>query len=247
MLAANARPRPLRYPTRPPRKRWTNPTGSGNASSWIDCVGVLNQVTTRGYKFANVLRFGESNPTLRTSSRISDLAPTDLRAFCDWEACTQTSGYSHLCWVDDAGVERCRVCDGGADCAGNPMSEDDCVAHATDTGRATCHVGLLQECLIQRALRGPADPRVTISCALAMQSCAGVIPGDLSAQALAAQNETNQVTIEVMWRFLNILAQTEPDAEAYTISHYGQVLASWEGGLPDGDLPGIIDAGDGGD
>ena len=123
------------------------------------------------------------------------------------------------------------------------MSEDDCVAHATDTGRATCHVGLLQECLIQRALRGPADPRVTISCALAMQSCAGVIPGDLSAQALAAQNETNQVTIKVMWRFLNILAQTEPDAEAYTISHYGQVLASWEGGLPDGDLPGIIDAG----
>jgi len=131
---------------------------AGDASSpvppyWIDCVGVIHVVQWRGIELANATRFGESNPSLRTVARISDLGASDLRAFCDWEACVRVNGYGHTCWVNDAGFEQCRMCDGSADCDGHAMSEDDCVAHASDPGRATCHVGLLQECTLQQSLR----------------------------------------------------------------------------------------------
>jgi hypothetical protein len=148
-------------------------SGPGAPNGWIDCVDVLRVTKMRGIQLANVRRFGEDNPSLRVASRLGDLATNDLRAFCDWEACIATNGYAHTCWVNDAGSERCRVCDGSGDCEGRRLNQDDCVAHATDTGRAQCHVGLLEECLIQQALRGPADGCQTDSCALSDQACAG--------------------------------------------------------------------------
>jgi hypothetical protein len=196
-------------------------------ATWIDCVGVLQVVVSRGYGVSNALRFGTSNPSLRTTARIADLASSDLRAFCDWQACVRTNGYSHVCWVNDGGWERCRVCDGGTDCDGLPTSQDDCVAQAT--GRAQCHVGLLEECILQQAIRGPNDPRVTQSCELSSEACAGQLPGDLTAQALAAQNETSQVTIEECRKELDAAAEVAPDAD---LSYWEQQLSMWDGGLP---------------
>lgn len=204
----------------------TDDAGSG----WIDCVVPLHVTQVRAYGAANAYRFGESTPGLRTSSRVSDLSPADIRAFCDWETCIRTNGYAHFCWVNDAGVEQCRVCDGGADCNGLPMSEDDCVAHATDPTRAPCHVGLMEECLIQKAVRGYADPRVTQACALAAQACAGQLPGDLAAQETAAEHETDQVTIEECDREVAVAAQLAPDSSA--VGYWQTVLAQWDGGLP---------------
>ena len=179
---------------------------------------------------ANAARFGASNPALRTTSRIADLAPNDLAAFCDWEACVRTNGYGHACWVNDAGWERCKVCDGSADCAGRPLNQADCLAHANDSGRAQCHVGLLQECLLEQALRGPADPRVTKTCQLSDEACAGGLPGDLSAQALAAQHETDQTTVQTCEEEVAIAAQLEPGSTI--VGWWQKNLSSWEGGLP---------------
>ena len=39
-------PAALALPDASAAQAMDNPTGSGDASSWIDCVGVLNQVTT---------------------------------------------------------------------------------------------------------------------------------------------------------------------------------------------------------
>lgn len=74
----------------------------------------------------------------------------------------------------------------------------------------------MQECLIQRGLRGYADPRLTKTCLWAEQSCAGALPGDLREQALFAQHETDQVTVE--------LFRASPLVTP-------KILA-WEGGVP---------------
>lgn len=206
--------------------------GAADASEFLDCVGVLFVTSERGLLAGNARRFGESNPLLRTAYRISDLAASDLRDFCDWESCIRTDGYRHTCFITDAGWERCRVCDGGGDCDGRPMSQDDCVAHATDAGRASCHVGLLQECLLQQAVRGPADPRWTQTCALSAQACAGQAPGDLSTQALAAQNETNQVAAQVAYEELAVASAGNPAEAGDMVAYWDQTLSSWEGGMP---------------
>jgi hypothetical protein len=204
--------------------------------AWIDCVGVLHVRASRGHEFANVRRFGEGSPTLRTTARLVELSPTDLGAFCDWEACVRANGYAHSCWVTDAGWERCRVCDGGDDCDGFPMTGGDCMAHVGDPARAACHVGLLQECLIQRGLRGFSDSRVTETCRESQQACAGQLPGDLTAQALAAQHETDQVTMEIMLWELDLADRLQPDSSV--VQAWRATMPAWEGGLPDGDMDG---------
>jgi hypothetical protein len=168
---------------------------------------------------------------------VADLAPADLRAFCDWEACLRTNGYGHACYVNDAGWEQCRVCDGSADCSGFPTSQDDCVAHSP--GLSTCHVALLEECLLQRAIRMPNDPRVTTTCSLSAQACAGEVPGDLSSQVAAARHETDQVAVEQAEReFAMGLAA---DAEAPGVgAFWEQQFCMWDGGVPD-DLDGGAD------
>jgi hypothetical protein len=208
-------------------------TADASASSWVDCVGALHVDVSRGYLLANAQRLSESNPSIGAMSRVADLAPSDLRAFCDWEACVRTNGYRHVCSVNDAGWESCRVCDGGADCDGLPAREDDCVAHAGDTGRASCHVFLLEECLLQRAIRAPGDPRLTEACRLSEAACAGQLPGDLSTQALAARRETDQVTVEECERELVIASAL--DASGGSASYWEQRFSAWDGGLP-GDL-----------
>jgi hypothetical protein len=194
-------------------------------------VGVLNVQAQRGYLVANVHRFAEGNSALRRSTRIADLAPGDLRAFCDWEACIRTNGYNHSCWVDDGGVERCKVCDGSADCNGRPLSQGDCVAHAVDPGRLDCHVGLLQECLIQRALRGSASACNTESCRWSDQACSGLLPGDLTARAIVAQHETDQVTVGECGLELVQSAKLLPDGGVEDLAAANQLLSLWDGGL----------------
>lgn len=160
-------------------------------------MGVLHVNRNRGTQFSNARRFGEwEDGGQRTTSRLADLPPSDLADFCDWEACVRTNGYNHICWWSDAGHERCRVCHGSADCNGFPVSQADCIAHARDPRRARCHVGLLEECEIQEALLGPGNTAATHTCALSDQACAGSLEGDLSSQALVAQQETRQVTVE---------------------------------------------------
>lgn len=206
--------------------------------AWTDCISVLHVADIRGCLVANVQRFGETNSALRTTSRISDLASGDLQAFCDWEACLRTNGYDHTCWVNDAGWERCRVCDGAADCNGDPMTQSVCVAHAAGPVRSSCHVGLLQECLIQRSLRGPADPRVTQSCQRSEQACAGQLPGDVSSQALAAQHETDQVTVQLCKGEVASAARLVTDADVigqWGVMRWEQTLSAWDGGLPPGE------------
>jgi hypothetical protein len=199
---------------------------------WIDCVGVLHVVRLRGLRVANAQRFGEDAATLRTTSRLADLSPSDLRTYCDWEACIRANGYGHVCGVNDGGWESCHACGSPAECNGSPMSQDDCVARATDPGRAQCHVGLLQECLLQQALRGPADKRVTRSCKLSQQACAGALPGDLSNEALGAQRETEQVTIEEAKEEAAIVLIAHPDAAA---GPWPPPICVWDGGLPPGE------------
>jgi hypothetical protein len=201
-----------------------------HAGAWIDCVGELHVLTNRGSRVANAQRYGLPSSAVRLTDRIADLEPTDLKSFCDWEACITSNGYGHTCSVNDAGWERCRVCNGTSDCGGHPLTPDDCVAHAKDPGRAQCHVGLLEECLLQSALRGPADSRVSLSCAQSAEACAGKLPGDLSAQALAAQHETDQVTIQVANEELSIAAELQPDSSV--ISYWSGRLSLWDGGLP---------------
>lgn len=214
------------------------PSGD-TADASIDCVGVLHVVELRGVRVANARRFGRDSSTLRTSARLADLAAPDLRSFCDWEACIRSNGYGHACSVNDGGWESCHVCSSASDCSGQPMSQDHCVARAADPTRMQCHVGLLQECLLQQALRGPGDPRVTRSCRLSHQACAGNLPGDLTAEALAAQHETDQVTIQEFKEEIAVDARREPNSSY--VQYWQEQLALWEGGLPADDEE---DAGD---
>ena len=220
---------------------------AAEAQKPLDCVGVLHVRRARGYEVANVQRFGESAPALRTGSRLADLPLGVLRSFCDWEACIRTNGYGHTCWLGDAGWELCRVCDGSADCDERPYSQDDCVTRASTANRSQCHVGLLEECLIQQALRGPADPRVTQACQLSAEACAGQLPGDLTAQAIAAQHETDQVTVQRCSEELDQAARLQPDSSL--VAEWRQTLATWDGGLPQGDLDATApsDSGEAGD
>ena len=208
---------------------------------YTDCVSALQIGGRRGLGISNVHRFGVDenlvvDPFVRYSARISDLPPDTLKSYCDWEACLQTNGYAHANWVDDAGVERWRVCDAdaGDTCDGFPMDQAACVTQATMPGRASCHVGLLQDCLIQRAIRGFADSRVTKTCRLNAQACAGELPGDLTAQAQAAKLETDQVAMEsALCSVENRAARSAyPDAAAEFKAHYLGVLSGWDGGLP---------------
>ncbi len=215
------------------------PAAAGSPPNWVDCVSALHVTAMRDYAVANAERLAGTRPGIDAGARVADLAPADLGALCDWEACLRTNGYGHICYVADAGWEQCRVCDGSADCSGLPMSQDDCVARAQGPGVATCHVVLLEECLLQRAIRMPTDPRVTITCLQSGQACAGQLPGDLSAQATAARHETDQVAIEQAEReFAGGLAT---DAEAPGVaSFWEQQFCMWDGGAPD-DLDGGAD------
>jgi hypothetical protein len=200
------------------------------ADTWVDCVGALQVRDLRGYKIANAHRVAEPDAGVDPAGRLGDLGPEDLRSYCDWEACLRANGYGHVCWVDDAGVERCRVCEGGDDCGNAPVSRDDCVTQATNPGRTSCGIGLLEECLLQRMIRGPADPRDTTTCQLSDAACAGAMPGDLGLAVAAARHETDQVTIEEGQRELGIAAQLTPDASL--VSFWQQQISTWEGGLP---------------
>ncbi len=209
-------------------------TGSstpGDGGGPLDCVNVTHLDRNRGLRLANTFRFGESQPSLQTEYRLADLSDADLRAFCDWEACVSTNGYNHTCWVNDAGWELCRVCDGSADCGDQPTSQDDCVARALAPGRAACHAGLLQECLLQRSMRGPNDHRTTQTCYRSGLACAGELPGDLTEQAQAARHETDQVAVETAVHEMDIAAALVPDAGPLEEGR-AQLLASWDGGMP---------------
>jgi len=203
-------------------------------AGFTDCISILQIIRQRGLDVSNVHRFGADDPTVRYSARISDLTPDTLKSYCDWEACLRTNGYAHACWVDDAGIEHCRVCDGDAGdmCDGFPMDQAACVTQAA--GRASCHVGLLQDCLIQRATRGFPDSRVTQTCRLSAQACAGELPGDLTEQAHAAAHETDQVTIErVLCDVEAKVVQSQyPDAAAGYKADWLKTLSPWDGGLP---------------
>ncbi|MCL2726289.1 MAG: hypothetical protein FWD69_17850 [Polyangiaceae bacterium] len=199
---------------------------------YTDCVAALQIGRRRGLGISNVHRFGAEDPTVRYSARISDLTPDTLKGYCDWEACLWTNGYAHANWVDDAGIERWRVCDAdaGDTCDGFPMDQAACVAQATMPGRASCHVGLLQDCLIQRAIRGFADARVTEACRLSAQACTEQLPGDLTEKAQAAKQETDQVAIE---RALCELQNYTPWYPSDPVKpHWLEVLSGWKGGLP---------------
>ncbi|WP_394844809.1 hypothetical protein LZC95_48155 [Pendulispora brunnea] len=156
----------------------------------------------------------------------------------------RTNGYAHACWINDAGWERCRVCDDADHCDGYPFNQEACVAHAADPDRASCHVGLLQECILQRSLRGPADARVTRACRLSAQACAGQLPGDRSAEALAAQHETDQVTMQVINRELDQADRLQPDSSFVRL--WRTKLSAWEGGVPSDEGDASSDGGDSG-
>jgi len=202
-------------------------------AGFTDCISILQIIRQRGLDVSNVHRFGTDDPNVRYSARVSDLPLDTLKSYCDWEACLRTNGYAHACWVDDAGLEQCGVCDGGAGdtCDGFPMDQTACVAQAA--GRANCHVGLLQDCLIQRAIRGFPDSRVTETCRLSAQACAGELPGDLTEQAHTAAHETDQVTIERVLCDVAAGAAAYPDTSAEYKSGWQQrILSGWDGGLP---------------
>ncbi len=215
------------------------PLNDGSLANWVDCVSALHVTVMRDYAVANAERLADTRPWVEAGARVSDLAPADLRALCDWEACLRTNGYGHVCYVNDAGWEQCRVCSGAADCSGLPMSEDDCVAHAADPGVAACHVVLLEECLLQRAIRMPTDPRVTTTCFESGQACAGQRPGDLSAQAAAARHETDQVAVEQAEREFAVAVENDADPPAVA-GFWEQQFCMWDGGVPD-DLDGSVD------
>lgn len=210
------------------------PKTSSNAASdpvdrWVDCVGALGVTQVRGLAASNAKRFGEDAGTLRTAVRIGDLSQEDLSTFCDWEACIRSNGYAHACALNDAGWESCRVCQSTDDCDGRPMNHADCISHATDPGRSQCHVGLLQECLLQQAIRGPADACVTETCQLSAKACAGDLSGDLSAEALSAQHETNQISAEELFREVALKAPFAADPDA-AVAALQSTIASWDGG-----------------
>jgi hypothetical protein len=203
----------------------------GAASSWVDCVDAVHVIFLRDYSVSNAVRLEESHPAIGSATRVSDLAQADLRAFCDWESCVRTNGYAHVCYANDAGWEQCRVCDGGADCDGRPASQDDCVAGASAPGRQACHVELLEECLLQRAIRPPTDARLTQTCYLSAQACAGELPGDLSALAGQARQETRQVAVEQSEREFALTLARDASTPAVA-SYWQQQFSGWDGGLP---------------
>jgi hypothetical protein len=214
----------------------------GDASDGVlDCVGVLLVPRLRGNTFANVRRYGKENVALRESTRLAELSEQDLRAFCDWEACVRTNGYNHACILTDGGVERCRVCSDAGDCGGFPRSREECVARARAPGRGTCHVGLLEECLIQRGVRGFGDSRVTRTCWMSREACGGRKPESLVDEARAAQKETDQVTVAAISREVDLAAELEPDsADGGVVELWRKTLSEWQGGLPTE----VSDAGD---
>jgi hypothetical protein len=198
-----------------------------------DCVGLLHVVANRGLPAANATRFVASN----SATAIFELEPDDLGAFCDWEACVRTNGYGHTCWLNDAGWERCRVCDGG-DCDGGSTSRVACVAHARDPGRATCQVALLEECVLQRGLLGPADSTRTETCVRSDNACAGQLAGDPATMAVEARHETDAVTATVAEGELARAARLQPDSSF--IGSLEQNLAALDAGFAP-----TVDAGDG--
>jgi hypothetical protein len=204
---------------------------SGMAGGPLDCVNVIHVFSNRGLALANAFRFSESRPTLQTDYRLGELTDADLRAFCDWQACIAANGYAHACALNDAGWEVCRVCDSAADCAGQPTSPQDCVDRARTPDRTACHAGLLQECLLQRAMRGPRDARLTQTCFESDLACAGQLAGDRSGEARAARHETDQVAVEVALRQMDIAGSLLGDAAAFS-SDRAALLAAWDGGLP---------------
>jgi hypothetical protein len=206
-------------------------SGDAGAGMPLDCVDVIHVVANRGLALANAFRFSEVRPTLLTDYRLGDLADADLRAFCDWQACVTVNGYAHACAVNDAGWEICRVCDGAADCVDQAASQQDCVGRARAADRTACHAGLLQECLLQRAMRGPSDTRETQTCFESDLACAGQLPGDRSAEALAARHETDQVAVEVALHEMDIASSLLGDAAALAPDRAG-LLARWDGGWP---------------
>lgn len=213
--------------------------GDGAPANWVDCVSALHVTAIRDYGVANAERVGDTHPEIEAGARVSDLASADLAALCDWEACLRTNGYGHICYVNDAGWEQCRGCDSVAECGGLPTTQADCVAHAGDPGVATCHVVLLEECLLQRAIRLPTDPRVTVACFESAQACAGQLPGDLSAQAVAARHETDQVAVEQAEREFTVALESDADPSAVA-AFWEQQFCMWEGGHPE-DLDGGVD------
>ncbi len=206
------------------------------ADAWVDCVNVLHVVSLRGVAAANAYRFGEDASSVRTTARIADLDPTTLRAFCDWEACIQANGYAHVCTVQDGGWESCRVCDSSADCQGGALSGDDCVAHASDLGRAQCHVGLREECLLQRAILELPDVDASYACRASELTCAGMLPGDLTTPELDARQETIQAMYQELYG--EVIAADGPDSA---------ITQAWQALLePLGEWP-VDDAGDASD
>jgi hypothetical protein len=104
---------------------------------------------------------------------------------------------------------------------------------------ATCQVVLLEECLLQRAIRMPTDPRVTTTCALNARACSGQLPGDLAAQAATARNETDQVAIEQSEREFAVGLAADAEASGFG-DFWEQQFCTWDGGVPD-DLDGGAD------
>lgn len=200
----------------------------------IDCVGVLQVTDIRGHYLGNARRFGKSDPALRQVARLTELSAADLADFCDWEACVRANGYAHSCHIDDGGVERCRVCDAGDDCEGFFMNREACTSKSHEQDRAQCHAGLLQECLLQQGMRGFADGRLTRTCWLSTEACAGRLPGDQAAAGLAAQHETNQVTVEVCGREVEQTAALQPDSAVTSavVEQWRAKLSQWDGGPP---------------
>jgi hypothetical protein len=214
-------------------------SGDVDSTNWVDCVSALHVVAMRDYAVANAERLADTHPWIDARARVSDLAPADLAAWCDWEACLRTNGYGHVCSVNDGGWEQCRACDASADCSGFPTSQGDCVAQAGNAGVAACHVVLMEECLLQRAIRLPNDPRVTMTCFLSGQACTGLLPGDLSSQAVAARHETDQVAVAESER--EFVMGLEADAEASGVAAFWeQQFCLWDGGAPE-DLDGGVD------
>jgi hypothetical protein len=236
-IQARAARGPHNARTRPPC-----PTRSRHAGTPTNLASFLLRPARAGERRSRGLRLHgrRISSTLRVPSpvdRLGDLPLTELRGFCDWEACLRTNGYGHTCWINDAGAERCRVCISSTDCDGAPLTQAEFIAHAREPGRASCHVGLLQACLLQQALRGPGDSRKTQACRSSDLACAGELSGDLTTQAVAALTETDQVTVEECMKEVGMASQLDPDAS--TIGYWQTQLSMWEGGLPPGDEPDV--------
>lgn len=210
--------------------------------AWLNpCVEKLQIRVWRGVKASNVHRFRPEDPHVRFEARLGELGDRDLADYCDWEACLAADGYNHECFADDGGagqrpIERCRVCTPDQPCGGS-TSRTACVAAAKEPGRDTCHIGLLQDCLIQRAIRGFSDPRVSETCERSARACAGDMPGDLATDGQFAAHETEQIAVEraiVEVRFS--AARRDAGADAgdagnAPVTEIEEKLATWTGGF----------------